>query len=241
MRYIALASALLALSSSGVAQMAQGGSGIGSKTILIDRPLSNDPVTIVKVMEGSTELKSDGQVFPDRFAWEARFSADDDWLKGLSLLIKNTSGKKIVYLAVGCHLHESGDWQAEFARHRTPDTPLVGQTSNRVGRRPDQALYSVSLGRRLKPDTAAPFELFPGQEITIALENADDYPALVSRIESKEPISSVTACNGGVGQIFFDDGTQWQGHHYLRADPDEPGHWSRTSFEEWSSPRKSAE
>jgi hypothetical protein len=214
----------------------------GKKTLLVDMPLSADPVRVVRVMEGTTELKSDGQKYPNRFAWEAMFSAGDDWLKGLSFLIKNASEKKIVYLAAGCHLHESDDWQAEFARHQSADTPLVGQISNRVGRRPEQALYSPLLGRRLKPDTdTARFELSPGQEFTMALESADDYPALVSWIESKEPISSVTACNGGITQIFFDDGTQWQGHRYLRADPDQPGHWSRISFEEWSGRKKGPE
>jgi hypothetical protein len=205
----------------------------GVKTLLVDRPLSDDPVRIVNVMEGTTELKSDRHQYPNKYVWEATFDAGDDWLKSISLVIRNVSGRKIVYLSVDCSLYETADWQMELTKHQNPATPLVGQISNSVGRRPEQALYSALLGRRLKPDTAAPFELGPGQEFTLVLENPDDYPALESRVEERQPMSSITACNGGISRIFFDDGTQWQGHHYLRADLDHPGHWLRVSFQEW--------
>jgi hypothetical protein len=240
MRYLALVLPLLASLSSVIAQVAQGAAGTSTKTLLVDRPLSNDPVTIVKVMEGTTELKSDGHPFPNKYVWEAAFDAGDGWLKDLSFTIRNISEKKIIYVSVGCSLYETADWQAEIAKHRT--SPILGHTSNTVGRRPEQALYSASLGHRLKPDAAtAPFELAPGQEFTVPIEKPDDYQALKSGIEEKQPVSSVTACNGGISQIFFEDGTQWQGHRYLRADPDQLGHWIRMSLEEWSSAKKSAE
>jgi hypothetical protein len=240
MRYTAVGLTLLALLSSAIAQIAQETSGIGAKTLLVDRPLSNDPVTIVKVMEGTTELRSDGHQYPNRFAWQATINAGDDWLKDLSFVIKNASEKKIVYVAIGCTLFETADWQAEIAKHKT--TPVLGHTSNTVGRRPEQALYSTSLGHRLKPDMAtAPFELAPGQEFTMSLEPPGDYQSLKSTVEEKQPLSSVTACNGGISQIFFEDGTLWQGHRYLRPDPDQPGHWIRMSFEQWSGAKKSAE
>jgi hypothetical protein len=211
-----------------------------SKTLLVDRPLGGDPVTIVKVMEGTTELKSDGHSYPNKYVWEAAFDAGDDWLKDLSFVIRNVSNKKIVHMTAGCSLFETADWQAELAKHTA--TPIVGSITNVVGRRPEQALYSASLGRRLGPDTdRAAFELAPGQEFAIALEIPDEYPILKSRIEEKQPMSSVAACIGSISQIFFDDGTQWQSHHYLRADPDRPGHWIRMSVEEWSGVRKAAE
>jgi len=208
-----------------------------AKTLLVDRPLGNDPITIIKVMEGTTELKSNGHQYPNRYVWESVFNAGDDWLKDLSFVIKNTSEKKIVYVGTGCGLYETADWHAELAKHAT--TPLVGNLSNSVGRRPEQALYSAVLGHSLKPDTAkAPFELAPEQEFTIALERPEDYPTLKSSMEERQPISSVTACNSRVGPVFFDDGTQWQGHRYLRADPDQPGHWLTMSFKEWSGSSK---
>jgi hypothetical protein len=205
-----------------------------TKTLLLDMPDSKDPVRIVKVLEGATELKSNGHQYPDRWAWEATFNAGDDWIKDLFIVIKNVSPKKIVYVAVGCILFETADWQAELAKHATATAPVVGSASDIVGRRPDQALYSALLGRRVKPDTNAPLELEPGQEFTVALESPDAYPTLKSTVEEKMPMSNIAACNGRIGQIFFEDGTQWQGHRYKRADLNEPGHWIEMSPAEWS-------
>jgi hypothetical protein len=204
-----------------------------TKTLLLDMPDSRDPVRIVKVLEGTTELKSNGHQYPDRWAWEATFNAGDDWLKDLSIVIKNISQKKIVFVAVSCILYETGDWQAELAKHIT--VPVMGNASDVVGRRPDQALYSASLGRRLKPDTNTPsLELAAGQESTIAIENPDDYHALKSTVEEKLPMSNIAACNGGISQVFFEDGTQWSHHRYSRADLNEPGRWIEMSPTEWS-------
>ncbi len=203
-----------------------------TKTVLVDRPLLNDPVRIVRVMKGTAELSSDGHPYPNKYVWEAAFDAGDDWLRDLSFVIKNVSNKKIIYVVTHCGLYETADWQVELLKHQ--DVPLVGNVSNIVGRRPEEALYSAVLGHRLKPDTGrAPFELAPGQEFTMPIEDPDEYSALKSRIQEKQPMSSVTACNSGVAQIFFDDGTQWSGHRYLRADLDRPGHWIEMSFEDW--------
>jgi len=205
-----------------------------TKTLLIDMPDSKDPVKIVSVMEGTTKLKSNGHQYPNRYVWETTFNAGDDWLKDLSIVIKNVSEKKIVYVVAGCLLYETANWQAEVAKAQQ-NIPLVGSASNHVGRRPDEALYSAVLGHRLQPDSAnSPFALESGQEFTIALENPDDYNALKSTVEEKEPMSNVAACNGRIGPVFFEDGTQWQGHRYLRADLEHPGQWIKMSFEEWS-------
>jgi hypothetical protein len=94
---------------------------------------------------------------------------------------------------------------------------------------------SGMLGRRVKPDTAnPPFELGPGQEFTVAIDNPDDYHTLKSTVEEKMPMSNIASCNGGISQVFFDDGTQWQHHRYLRADLNEPGHWIEMSPAGWS-------
>jgi hypothetical protein len=204
-----------------------------TKTLLLDMPDSKDPVRIVKVLEGSTELKSNGHQYPDKWAWEATFNAGDDWIKDLAIVIKNVSQKKIVYAAAGCLLFETGDWQAEVAKAQQ-NIPVIGNAGNHIGRRPEQALYSALLGRRVQPDTNAPLELEPGQEFTMTLESPDAYPTLKSTVEEKMPMSNVAACNGRIGQIFFEDGTQWQGHRYTRADLNEPGHWIEMSPAEWS-------
>jgi hypothetical protein len=215
--------------------------GTSPKTLLIDMPGFKDPVKIVSVREGTTELKSNGKLYPDKWAWETTFNAGDDWLKDLSIVIKNVSEKKIVQVVVGCHLFKTADWKAEVAK-ALQNIPGIGSTTNIVGRRPEEALYSPVDGHRLKPDTAsASFELEAGQEFTMALENPDDYHTLKSRVEEQQSMSNIAACNGGISQVFFEDGTQWESHHYLHADLDQPGHWIRMSFEEWSITTKTAE
>jgi hypothetical protein len=225
MRYVVVLCTLLA--SLGAAQ--------DTKTLLLDLPGSKDPVKIVSVMDGTAKLKSNGHQYPNRHVWETTFNAGDDWLKDLSIVIKNVSEKKIVYVSGGCVLYETADWQAEIAKHASIP---VFTTTNTVGRRPEEALYSAVLGHRLNPDTeSAPFLLEPGQEFTMALEGPDGYPRLKSSVEEKEPMANIAACNGRISQVFFEDGTQWQGHRYLRADLEHPGHWIKMSSEEWSKSR----
>jgi hypothetical protein len=137
------------------------------------------------------------------------------------------SGKKIVYVASGCVLSETADWQAEVSK-ASANIPAPGAAGNSVGRRPQEGLY-VS-GRKLHPDTnRAPFALEPGQEFNMALEIPDAYPALKSSVGEKEPVSNIAACNGRIGQVFFEDGTQWQGHRYMRADLEHRGAWIERS------------
>ena len=229
MRYVFVLCTLLA---------SLGAAAQDTKTLLLDMPGSKDPVKIVSVMEGTTKLKSNGHQFPNKYVWETTFNAGDEWLKDLTIVIKNVSEKNIVYVVVGCHLFETANWQAEVAKAQQ-NVPLVGSASNYVGRRPEEALYSAVLGHRLKPDAAsAPFELAAGQEFTIALESPSAYNALKSTVEEKEPMSNLAACNGGISQVIFEDGTQWQRHRYLRADLEHPGRWIKMSPEEWSNYRR---
>jgi hypothetical protein len=196
---------------------------------------------IEKVIEGTTELKDDGHQYPNKWAWETMFDAGDDWLKDVSFVIRNVSKKKITYLSVSCALFETNDWQVEFKKHSTPDNPGLGQASNVVGWRPKHALYSVRTGLAVQPDSdkRPPFELAPGHEFTIALQDPPGYAALKSSVEARQPMSTVTACDAQIS-IFFEDETRWEDHQYRRA-AEQPGRWTTISFDEWSTITKAAE
>jgi hypothetical protein len=206
-----------------------------TRTLLVDLPLHNDPVRIMKVMEGTTELKSDGHQFPNRYVWESTFEAGDRWLKDISLVIRNVSTKKITYLGISCGLFETSDWETELAKHSINGNPILGQALNIVGWRPERALYSVRLGHAVKPDSERrpPFELAPQQQFTMMLEDPQSYSDLKSSVELRQPMSAVTACDTEIFDVFFEDGTRWSEHHYLQA-ADEPGHWRTISFDDWS-------
>jgi hypothetical protein len=117
------------------------------------------------------------------------------WLKDVAFVIKNVSKKKITYLSVSCALFETNDWQAELKKHSTPDSPALGQASNVVGWRPKHALYSVLTGLAVQPDSAKrpPFDLPPGHEFTIAVQDPPGYADLKSSVEARQPMSTVTA------------------------------------------------
>jgi hypothetical protein len=198
----------------------------GTKTLLVNRPLDNDPVRIMRATEGTTALESDGKHFPNRYGWEATFNAGDDWLKNLSFTIKNVSNQAITYVEVSCALFETSDWRKELAAHSTPENPILGQARNVVGWRPEHALYSARLGRSSAEDsTRRPaFSLAPGQEFTIPIQDPKTYSDLKSSIEAREPLSTVNACDADIGTIFFADGTKWGGHNYMRP-TDQPGRY----------------
>ncbi|MGA8503175.1 MAG: hypothetical protein WB683_16590 [Candidatus Sulfotelmatobacter sp.] len=234
---IRLILAFLALIASCLASaFAQGVASTSTKTLFIPGlPLANDPVRI-KVMDGTTELKSDGRPLPNDYSWETAFDAGDDWITNLSFVIKNVSAKKITCMIISSVLAETPSWQEESQ----PKTPAVGFTQDRVGQRPGQALHSG--GRTFPPDTNPSFELAPGEEFTMPIEDPRDYPALRTRIEERLPISSVTAMDSQAITVFFEDGTRWisASHSYSRPAA-QPGKWTRISYEEWAGKQKTSE
>lgn len=100
----------------------------GTKTLLFVRPVGHDPIRIVKVMEGSTEVQSDGNEFPNKLVQEYALIAGDDWIKDLSVVIQNVSNKTIAYIAVNGDLFETADWQAELVKHKTSLSPDMSTT-----------------------------------------------------------------------------------------------------------------
>jgi hypothetical protein len=188
-----------------------------------------------KVMDGTTELRSDGRLFPNNDVWETAFNEDDDWITNLSFVIKNVSPKKITCTIIFSFLAETPFWQEESH----PKPPVPGFTQNRIGQRPEHELHSGD--RTFPPDTNASFELAPGEEATMPIEDATDYPALKARIEKWMPISTVTAMNGGTLTVYFEDGTRWisANHSYSRPAP-QAGKWTKLSFEEWAAGKQRA-
>jgi hypothetical protein len=216
---------------------AQSAGGTGIKTLLIlGLPRATDPVRI-KVMDGATELKSDGRPFPN--AWETTFEGGDDWITDLSFVIKNVSPKKITCIIVFSVPVEAPFWQDESR----PKLPTLSFIQNRTGQRPEHALPNVANGRTFPPDTNAPFELVQGEEFTMPIEDPKDYPALQARIENHMlPISNVTAMEGGTVTVFFEDGTRWVSTSNIYSRPaEQPGKWTRISYGEWAGRPKTPE
>ena len=199
-----------------------------TKTLLFMRPVGRDPIRIVKVMEGSTEVQSDGNEFPNKLVQEYALTAGDDWIKDLSVVIQNVSNKTIAYIAVNGDLFETADWQAELVKHK--NVPISGHVYHEVGWRPEHALYSLHTGKMRPPDsTLRPaFRLAPKHQYTLSLADQQSYDEVRGSVD----MATINAINGGIS-VFFEDGTKWEGYHYYRA-AEEPGKWTQISFEEWA-------
>jgi hypothetical protein len=135
--------------------VAQNVAETGQKTLFITAvPVANDPVR-VRVMNGVRELKSDGGQPPNNNTWETAFNAGDDWISNLSFVIKNVSAKEITSVTIFSSLLDAPLSQDET----DPKPSWLGFIQNRVGQRPEHALYAN--GRSLPPDSGRPFGPYP--------------------------------------------------------------------------------
>ena len=125
------------------------------------------------------------------------FDADGDWLKDLTIKIKNTSGKKITWMLVNLLLPEI-----------TKDGAI--------------ALHQIFLG--VDPD--APFarpelRLLPNQMLEIPLNGRyEDLKHLVNVIGSGTPIESVSKLEFDFHAALFDDDTRFETGEMFRRNPD---------------------
>jgi hypothetical protein len=132
------------------------------------------------------------------------FDADGDWLKDLTIKIKNTSGKTITWMLLNLHF---------------PEVTKDGAT----------ALHQIFLG--VDPD--APFSrpelrLLPNQTLEIPLNaKYDDIKHLVNVIGSGMPIEGVSKLLVEFHAALFDDETRFEaGTTYRRnSTPGDPQKW----------------
>jgi hypothetical protein len=158
------------------------------------------PVEIksIKTKRGTVEL---GKNFPE----------EDDWFDGLTVSIKNTSGKTIIYLGGG------------FLFPRPEDEPSQQSAPPRYHRfmygrhplLPDDALQTI------EPINVKPGEIF---NVTIS---GEDYRSVKQRLRELGYSASVKEINFNVEEIYFDDGTGWSVGSWYERDPNNPGKWIR--------------
>jgi hypothetical protein len=138
------------------------------------------------------------------------FEGDRDWLKDLTIKIKNTSGKTITWMLVNLLF---------------PDITKDGAI----------ALHQIFLG--VDPD--APFarpelRLLPNQTLEIPLNGRyEDLKRLVNVIGSGTPIESVSKLEVEFHAALFDDETRFQTGEMFRRNPDpnDPQKWIRIKQE----------
>ena len=214
MGYAVVIYALLACIPSNVAAQEQ--AAAVPRTVQLDGIPTDAPVKIVRVMLNGAAVEPG-----------VSFQAGDDWFNQIRAVIKNTSRKNLVYAAGQLRFPETGDATAEHLS-------VMDRIS--VGRRPEHAGSSAGTNRRNAVGLQAHVDnaeilVRPGEEIAVPV--VDPFDSVKAAIEARQRLSSVTICEIGINQLYFDDGTSWLSGLYFRADPSMPGKYVRITQKEF--------
>jgi hypothetical protein len=111
---------------------------------------------------------------------------------------------------------------------------MMGDQSH-IGNLPEHGMYSGLTGRRFDEPKRDPILVEPGQAFTVpAISRLGGYPeAIEEMIESRQPLSSITAIRVGIAAFYFEDGTKWATDNYYRPDYSVPGKYIRISRKEF--------
>ena len=212
----------------------------GIKTVILKHVMRLDAIEVMKVLEAGTE-SSRGDPSEEDLRWfrhpalpspppggrqfrvAYKFQAGDEWLKNLSLVVRNRTSKNIVFLLINLRFPEAG-----------PATGTQGGISSEVrfGQIPSNAAYTAS-GERLALPPQKPLQLAPGQEATFPL--ADRAADIRAGIEQSLSFSSISMCAIHF-LVYFEDGMQWNAGGYFIPDPSQPGKMTPSELQYFPGP-----
>lgn len=134
-----------------------------------------------------------------------KFMDGDDWLRDLTLSVKNTSNKPIVYIEIDLH----------FPRPEDQPSLLPFGSSLRYG-------YYPALHSPLPSD--APRPLMPGERAEIRLSDSE-HESLVGTFKQLDYPASLEQVELSISIIIFNDDTGWNLGTPTRRDPNKPDRW----------------
>ena len=137
-----------------------------------------------------------------------KFSEGNDWLKGLTVSLENTSQQPIVYIKV------------EILFRRPKGVKNSEQTPS--------YLYPLFFGEMPAPgassQTGAGKRLLPGESVDFVLPE-DEHLHIKTALESLGFPAEITKATIAIGAVVFADGTMWSADAILRPDPNNPEKW----------------
>jgi hypothetical protein len=152
-------------------------------------PIFNEPVQITGAIAAKKAVK-----FGEKVA------GGDDWLKGAKFRLKNSSGKKIVFIELDVNFPETRASGAEVS-------------------------YRINLGRIPNiSHSAEPLSILPGAEVEADVDDKR-YGDLVKLVEHRHRISDISRALVQVGFVVFEDGTAWSAGVFYRQDAENPRRW----------------
>lgn len=155
---------------------------------------TEDPIKIIKVKNKGALINVTGNTL-----------ADDDWLKGLTVSVKNTSGKFISFVEL--ELHFVG-----------PEKP-VGEVFS---------IYPIIYGTPLPPPEPSSVEvaniIAPGEIFDVVLAD-DEYERLRTFLDRTNYPKSIKDVELKIYEVIFNDNTKWTAGSLFRRDPNNPDEW----------------
>jgi hypothetical protein len=157
------------------------------------------PQTQKKVEKHKTFLKlplevSEAKIGDKPITLGEQFDGEIDWLKGLTVKVKNKSDKTITWASI---------------LFTFPETRLTGPIM----------IEFLFIGQRSDMRTPnPPLELKPGEEIELSLESHFD--SIKTLIQSRHRLDEVNNVDIEVSEVMFDDGTLYSGDNIWKPNPD---------------------
>ncbi len=157
-------------------------------------------------VEVSFKLKGEPLQFKERVDTNegfriAEFEADADWIKNLSIALRNTSGKTITYVLVNLHFVE-------------------------ITKNGGTALNQIFVGVDPQRKFSRPELLVkPGQTFEIRL--ADQYARITDLAKAMDnfPVENISRVWVEFHAALFDDATMFEVGTWYRRDPNDPKKW----------------
>lgn len=163
------------------------------KKVIKKKPFRNEPVEI-------TELK----VKDKKVDFDAEFESDDDWFRGLTIRLKNSSQKRIKHLEVDMY----------FPEMDVNGSPLSLTLS--FGNIPNDSSSSSEASTREAP-------VSPSEVIALTLSD-NNYENLKKLATRRGALISTIRIN--IGTVIFEDDTAWRNGFMHRRDPGNPKRWN---------------
>jgi hypothetical protein len=181
------------------------------RTVYIERQTRMYPVTIERVTVGGQVIQPGVMGGPIVIQAGTPFQANEDWLKNMSVVLKNRTNKTI-------------DWADIYLVF--PDVQPTLNYSLTIGRMPAVDFFmgkgQKPLPHRAEDSERIPLSFAPGQTLVIKL--ADHLDAMQSAVEAFMPLEQVTRIAIEPIVFFFGDGMRWNDTtRFGIPDPNQPG------------------
>lgn len=138
-------------------------------------------------------------------ALDAKFVDDDDWLKGLTVRLDNSSGKSLSSVRIEVYFHRPED-QAQ-------DPPAIWYLD--YGDYP----FHYKTEEEIPPSRVK--RVLAGESVEVRLSDSD-FNDMERFLKSTRYSSGTNAIELRITNIGFSDGTVWSGGRIFRRDPESP-------------------